>query len=241
MTEKPFVLLALSGRDASRETLDSLSEGGRILETALPYAPPYESFEGIRDLQLAVRRMGAFPPECLALDLTEWIGHEEEEYFEITAMYLHDHRDLWNYVFLVREREAGDCAALFFTLRAFLAGELREDRTFADRETFAAYLTERFPVERSAADRLASVLTKPTPQARMLRSYPRVNALMEELARDGRITDARVFEAVRDPASVLHLIAGREVLSGREAGEEVRKDRKPVSVERGTDCEKKAV
>lgn len=94
MTDKPFILLALSGRDAARETLDSFAEGGRILEFTLPYAPPYEAFDGIRELQLAVRRMGAFPPEALALDLTEWVGHEEEEWLEITAMYLHDHRHL---------------------------------------------------------------------------------------------------------------------------------------------------
>ena len=228
MTENPFVFLALSGRDASRQTLDCLAGGGRILEFTLPYAPPYEAFDGIRELQLAVRRMGAFPPECLALDLTEWVGREEEEYFEITAMYLHDHRDLWRYVFLVREREAGDCAALFFTLRAFLEGEFCEDRTFADRENLAAYLTERFPaaVERSAADRLASILMKPNAQARMLRSYPRVDALMEELARDGKITEAGVLEAVRDPASVLHLIEGREIET------EPRREWKPARVER---------
>ena len=53
MPEKPFVFLALSGRDASPETLAELSGGGRRLETNLPYTPPYENFKGIRELQLA--------------------------------------------------------------------------------------------------------------------------------------------------------------------------------------------
>ncbi len=208
MTDKPFVLLALSGRDAARDTLDAFADGGRILEFTLPYAPPYEDFRGIRDLQLAVRRMGAFPPEALALDLTEWAGHEEEEWFEIAAMYLHDHRHLWNYLFLVRERDAGDCAALFFTLRAFLVGELREDRTFADPAELAAYLMKHRPTEPGAADRLAALLMRP--DARMFRSYPRVHALLEELSRGGKITSAKLDEAVKNPASVLHLIAGRD-------------------------------
>jgi len=224
MTDKPFTLLALSGRDAARETLDAFADGGRILEFTLPYAPPYEDFRGIRELQLAVRRMGAFPPEALALDLTEWVGHEDEEWFEIAAMYLHDHRHLWNYVFLVRERDAGDCAALFFTLRAFLVGELCEDRTFADKAELAAYLMKHRPTEPGAAERLAAILMRPN--ARMFRSYPRLNALTEELARGGRITESRVLEAMRDPASVLHLIAGRE------AELDYRHDRKPVRVER---------
>jgi len=198
MTDKPFTLLALSGRDAARETLDAFADGGRILEFTLPYAPPYEDFE--------------------------WVGHEEEEWFEIAAMYLHDHRHLWNYVFLVRERDAGDCAALFFTLRAFLVGEMEEDRTFADREELAEYLAGHFPVEKNAAERLAAILMRPN--ARMFRSYPRLNALTEELARGGRITESRVLEAMRDPASVLHLIAGRE------AELDYRHERKPVRVER---------
>lgn len=223
MTDKPFTFLALSGRDAARETLDAFADGGRILEFTLPYAPPYEDFRGIRELQLAVRRMGAFPPEALALDLTEWVGHEEEEWFEITAMYLHDHRHLWNFLFLVRERDAGDCAALFFTLRAFLVGEMREDRTFADPALLAAYLMEHHPTDLDAADRLASILMRPN--ARMLRSYPRVNALLEELGRDGRITDSCVLESMRAPSSVLHLIAGREAES------DVRYER-PVRAER---------
>lgn len=232
MTDKPFTLLALSGRDASRETLDSFADGGRILEFTLPYAPPYEDFGGIRELQLAVRRMGAFPPEALVLDLTEWAGHEEEEWFEIAAMYLHDHRRLWNYLFLVRERDARECAALFFILRTFLVGELREDRTFADPASLAAYLTGHRLIDADAADRLASILMRPN--ARMLRSYPRLNALTEELAKDGRITESRVLEAVRDPSSVLHLIAGRDMEL------DFRRERVPVRVER-RDYGKKAV
>ena len=224
MTDKPFTLLALSGRDAARETIDAFADGGRVLEFTLPYAPPYEDFGGIRELQLAVRRMGPFPPEALALDLTEWVGHEEEEWFEITAMYLHDHRDLWNFLFLVREREAGDCAALFFTLRAFLVGELREDRTFADPTELSAYFTGHCPIDTDAADRLALILMRPN--ARMLRSYPRLNALTEELAKNGRITESRVLEAMRDPSSVLHLIAGRDAEPDHGYG------KKPVRVER---------
>ena len=208
MPDNPFAFLALSGRDADRDTIAALTGGGKALAFTLNYAPPYEDFRGIRELQLAVRRMGAFPPEALVIDLTEWVGHEEEEYFEAAAMYLHDHRDLWNFVFLARERDGADCAMLFFTLRAFLDGRMEEDRTFADRETLASYLAKQKPFAPDAADRLAGILLKPG--ARMLRSYPRVHALLEELSRGGKITAAKLDEAVRDPASVLHLIAGRD-------------------------------
>ena len=207
MPDNPFTFLALSGRDADCETLGALTGGGKALEFTLTYAPPYEEFRGIRELQLAVRRMGAFPPEALVIDLTEWVGHEEEEYFEIAASYLHDHRDLWNYVFLAREQDGADCAMLFFTLRAFLDGRLEGDRTFADRETLAAYLAKQKSVAPDAADRLAGILMRPG--GRMLRSYPRVHALLNELSRGGKITAARLDEAVSDPTSVLHLIAGR--------------------------------
>lgn len=103
-------------------------------------------------------------------------------------------------------------------------GEFREDRTFADPSELAAVLAQRHPMEADAADRLASILMRPN--AKMLRSHLRVNALLEELGRDGQITDERVLEAIRDPASVLHLIAGRD------AEADARRERRPVRAER---------
>ncbi len=208
MPDNPFTLLALSGRDASRETIGQLADSGKVLDYSLVYTPPYEAFAGIRELQLAVRRMGPFPPETLVIDLTEWVGHEEEEYFEVTAMFLHDHRSLWNYAFLAREHSMEDCAMLYFTLRSFLEGRMIEDRTFADRDSLSFYLTVHHPINKDAADTLAGILL--SPQARMLRSYPRVDALLSELSRGGRITELRITEAMNDPASILHLFKGRD-------------------------------
>ena len=210
MQNNLFTLLALSGRDAERETLSALAGGGDTLEFTMTYAPPYEDFRGIRDLQLALRSMGAFPPETLVIDLTEWIGHEQEEFLEIASMYLHDHRDLWNYVFIAREKTASDCGRLYFTLRVFLEGRMEEDLTFADKDSLAAYLLRRKPITLNAADRLAGILLKP--EARMFRSYPRVLTLLDELSAGGKITENRLSEVTEDPTSALHLIAGRNAV-----------------------------
>ena len=198
MQEKPFVFLALSGRDAAPETLAELSGGGRMLETTLPYTPPYENFRGIRELQLAVRRMGAFPPETLAIDVTEWLGHEEEEFFEITAMYLPDHRSLWNFVFLAREHSLSECVSAFFLLRTFLAGEIREDTSFASQEALAACLRARAAITPDAANKLAGMLI--APEARLLRSYPRLDTLLAEMGKDGTITAEAVDSAAATPS-----------------------------------------
>lgn len=216
MPEKPFVFLALSGRDASPETLAELSGGGRRLEATLPYTPPYENFKGIRDLQLAVRRMGAYPPETLVIDLTEWLGHEEEEFFEITAMYLHDHRDVWNFIFLAREHSLPDCGTAYFILRTFLMGEIREDASFATREALAACLRSRTRITPDAADMLAGMLL--APQARLLRSYPRLDTLLREMGKGGPISAETVAEAASSPLSPLSVVCG--------AGRPVRPERR---------------
>ena len=221
MPEKPFVFLALSGRDASPETLAELSGGGRMLETTLPYTPPYETFKGIKELQLAVRRMGAYPPETLVLDMTEWLDHEEEEFFEITAMYLHDHRDLWNFVFLAREHSASECGTAYFILRTFLTGEMREDASFATREALAACIRSRACITPDAADELAGMLL--VPQARLLRSYPRLDTLLREMGKDGPITAATVAEASSSPLSPLSVVCS--------AGRPSRPERRPYGKE----------
>ena len=46
----------------------------------LTYVPPYERFDGIRQIQLAVREKVQFSDDgiTVSIDFSEWIGHEKK-------------------------------------------------------------------------------------------------------------------------------------------------------------------
>lgn len=70
----------------------------------LPYTPPCENFTDLRRLILQVRDATGLRADfhgIVAIDATEWIGHEQEEYFTVILKYLYDHLDLWRPVMVL--------------------------------------------------------------------------------------------------------------------------------------------
>ena len=65
-----------------------------------PYYLPYTSakdYRGIRDLQLLVRRKNVFNRECfIFMDMTEWLGHDKEYFFQIMMKFLHITPPSWS-------------------------------------------------------------------------------------------------------------------------------------------------
>jgi len=65
------------------------------LHMKVPYTPPYEPFCALKELQLLQREAEKVQGSLhtVVFDLSEWIGHGEELFFHIFAMYLADHPD----------------------------------------------------------------------------------------------------------------------------------------------------
>lgn len=72
----------------------------------LRYCPPYEQdrFQELKRLQEIARNNVRFKYEYkgyVAIDITEWIGHLDEELFErVTMAFLCDMSDCWKYIFI---------------------------------------------------------------------------------------------------------------------------------------------
>lgn len=61
-----------------------------------PYIPPCEKFGKLRSLILLIQENTGLRANfhgIVALEATEWVGHEQEEYFISTIKYLFDHSD----------------------------------------------------------------------------------------------------------------------------------------------------
>ena len=96
----------------------------------LPYTQPYENFNGIRELQTAGRFRAFWDDTCrkkiAVIDISEWIGHEEEEYFVIFAKFLCDFPKQsffdFEYIFTVSDAGREEAKYLYRTLSRYLDG-----------------------------------------------------------------------------------------------------------------------
>ena len=65
----------------------------------LPYITPCENFHELRKLILRVQESTGLRARfhgIVILDISEWVGHEKEEYFTSLLKYLFDHSDHWH-------------------------------------------------------------------------------------------------------------------------------------------------
>lgn len=143
LKERPYVIF-LSGKK------DNDAEVGRLLGTTpylffdLPYTAPYQSFEGIREFQREsryhpfldenIRKMAA------VINLSEWLGHEDEMYLEIFVKYLYDCECFfqYEYVFTVEKAGRDEVQKLWKLMKEYLGeGRLLEEAAERKKEVVA--------------------------------------------------------------------------------------------------------
>lgn len=114
----------------------------------LEYVPPYyETFKGIRDFQELTKYHAFHDPiqkeAAAVIDLSEWIGHEQESYLEIFCKFLHDYDWAFYqyvYIFTVGEADRKTAEKLYALLDRYLEeGEIveMENRTLSNGEHHA--------------------------------------------------------------------------------------------------------
>lgn len=99
--------------------------GPRLMFRA-SYTPPYEEFSLIRSFQ----RRSAYRPfrdeakkeKIAVVYLSEWIGHENEEYLEAFVKFLHDYRAFFHftYYFVAEEVKEKEARSMYQLLASYL-------------------------------------------------------------------------------------------------------------------------
>ncbi|MDY5001845.1 MAG: hypothetical protein SO122_05230 [Eubacteriales bacterium] len=108
--------------DEAREALPDCFDGEcPVFRFCFRYYAPYEkAFNELRRIRFEARNHTRFKEEYngyIAVDVSEWIGHEEEFYFDIFLKFLSDQKDHWRYIFYTEDtcvRETRKLAELLF-------------------------------------------------------------------------------------------------------------------------------
>ncbi len=111
----------------------------------LPYVQPYEKLD-LGKLQIAEREENIFgEPITIIINLSEWIGHEKEEYFIISAKFLFDMRSKWTYIFTVNSNDVNAIKDMFVVLRSYnLFGTLELDENWKTPEALKEHIAKDF-------------------------------------------------------------------------------------------------
>lgn len=171
----------------------------------LEYIEPYKDCNSIRDFERITRYRPFVDPirktAVAAIDLSEWIGHEREEYLEIFFKFLHDYD--WSfykyeYVFTAAGADKSKVRGLYKLASEYLyGGEIEEDRTMVDEKEMSLYLSESYAVDVSLADKLSHIFVR-----NKLKGYSQLNTIMEDFIskmqcnREEKLTEKKVYESI---------------------------------------------
>ncbi len=212
-----FVLLITGVSDNDRAVKELLGSD-RPVYFKSRYTQPYEEFKELKKLLLLVKEMDCLTDRAeIAIDLGEWVGHEQEEYFVIMLKYLHDQSYRWSYCFTVGDHSRSEAARLYIKLKTYLSGSIVEDTTLTAAESLSDYLCCRFAFRPDAAKVLAGLLLSREMKTRL--SYELVDSVCGELreltgARGVTVNSLREYLGCED--SLVCMLLGKTVDINRE-------------------------
>ena len=122
-----YTLLITHKRDndcAARKLVD----GGEVVFFKLNYVPLYEKFEELKKLQIRTKTADLFGQgkTCIVIDISDWVGHENEQFFIVTMKYFHDHCYKWAYVFTVEDYSLSKVESMIDVINCYLKGTVHE-------------------------------------------------------------------------------------------------------------------
>lgn len=173
-----------------------------------PYVPPYNDFPCLRQLYTQTRDACGLRAEyrgIVALDLSEWLGHEEENYLRVTFKYLHDHRHTWKVLVVAGRADADHLRRLMRSAAPFLYPKLRQLCLFRDRTVLQQYIASRISITPEAGRVLATVCM----EIPAVQDCAVLEQVLTELSAQGhRVHTQLLHDYLQDENSLLALLNG---------------------------------
>ena len=154
----------------------------------MKYVPPYEKFSELKHLILCIRNATGLRSEfkgIVAVDLFEWLGREDEEYFDITLKFLYDHRHIWKYIFTFKNAELEKIKPVFEASVHYFRTMAIDKCLFNHRDELEKYLRAAFEkngakCDESAVQMLAGVFSGKG--AKNIKSYEKMDMVIRDIA-----------------------------------------------------------
>lgn len=179
---KSFTLL-ITGVSDNEPTVKRLIGGDDFISYKLQYAPPYANFDGIKEFQIESRYKPfehsnkAF--KYAAIDVSEWVGHEQEEYIECFFKFLHDYDGFFDFKYIFTIGKSKDWKSIYLLAAKYLEeGEVICDRTFVDAKHMSSFISKEYKVVGRTSSILAELFIEEE-----ISSYAEIETIMNDIRR----------------------------------------------------------
>lgn len=204
-----FVLLVTEATDDS--VIFAVTEKPMLHK--MNYTMPFSEFWGIKEIQLAVKTFDPFNEGdiVLAIDVSDWAGHEDEEYFVSTVRFLYDHKEKWKYLFVLRAASEKDALGMFLTIRQYMSGRIHKDEKWDSEEKLAEYLEKSEMFTPAAADVFGRIVL--LDKFEKCRSESFIHMVAEEIRESTgckKIGMREFFDYAESPHGVIRLMVSEE-------------------------------
>lgn len=191
----------------------------------LPYVPPCEPFKELRRLILRISEntgLRANFQGVIAIEVSEWIGHEREEYFTVLLKYLYDHRTFWRIATVLNGCTSNQINRFLSSCSKYITPRLFTINVFGDHDTLCSLIHDEFTqqnrrITQEAAGLLATTLARQ--ELKDARSLTLIERTVEEVIYMCEYNQAATIETIReyllDPYSTPTMMAGMPLFDER--------------------------
>ena len=193
------------------------------------YVPPYESFQEIRKLILQIRNATGIRSKfhgIIAIDVSEYKGHENEEFFTILLKYLYDNTRGCKVILVCSQYTEKDYKRIISRCAEFFPVQQEQLRIY-DCERLKYLIRSSFEkhkckVDSTGVELIADILT--SEELASYRTLQLIDRIPEEIytikmpgkSRNETISQDAVREYFLNPHSPICMLAGHSLLSGKE-------------------------
>ena len=224
LAEAEFLIKMLAEEEKSR-TPHAFAGKTACVYFKLPYIPPCEPFKELRKLILRIREntgLRASFHGVIAIEASEWVGHECEEYFTVLLKYLYDHRTFWRMAAVLNGCSPNQVTRFISCCSKYITPRLFTVRVFEDHNALCslihnAVIRQNRQITPDGAALLAAALARP--ELKDTRSLTLLTRTVEEIIHMCRSGQAAAADTIRkyllDSDSTLTMMAGMPLFDER--------------------------
>ena len=226
---EPEILIRILAADTKKTYPDLFKGETPQVFYRMRYVPPYETFQEIRKLILQIRNATGIRSMfngVIAIDVSEYKGHEEEEFFIVLLKYLYDNSQGCKILLVCSQYTEKEIGRLFSICSRFFPVQIEKFNLY-DTEHLKNLIKSSFKehdqkISSDNVELIADILECDdlTPY-RTLQLIDRVleELHLRELSTDRTLGDdlhTSIKKYFRDSYSPICLLAGHALLSGKE-------------------------
>lgn len=226
---EPEILIRVLAEKTAKSYPDTFKGEAPQVFYRMRYMPPYEAFQEIRKLILQIRNATGIRSSfngIMVIDVSEYKGHEDEEYFTIFLKYLYDNSCGCKSILVCSQYTEKELQKLvisctrFFPVQQEVLNIYELDQLKALVK--ASFKERRYKLDTDSIDLIADILT--SEKLVSCRTLQLIDRIPDEIqikkdscsSKLGLTLSEAVKEYFRDPHSPVCLLAGSSLLAEKE-------------------------